>query len=109
MYKCNFSHRYRGYETNSLLRKDGEAYFTLGSKESWGFKQIHWPLVDENTRIRKDDGPEDGIPHFYADYELIKELFKEFEIESIRQVEDFHESDGQLYSSYHYHVLIKKV
>ena len=30
---------------------DGEAYFTLGSKESWGFKQIHWPLVDENTRI----------------------------------------------------------
>ena len=97
------------YELKRVLRKDGEAYFTLGSKESWGFKQIHWPLVDENTRIRKDDGPEDGIPHFYADYELIKELFKEFEIESIRQVEDFHESDGQLYSSYHYHVLIKKV
>ena len=35
-------------------------------------------LCSVDLRIRKDDGPEDGIPHFYADYELIKELFKEF-------------------------------
>lgn len=56
-----------------------------------------------------DEGPEKGIPHFYADYDLIKELFKEFKIELIEHIEDFYESNGKTYSSYHYHVLIRKI
>lgn len=96
-------------ELKRVLKKDGECYFTLGSKDTWGFKQEDWPLADPNTRIRMDEGPEKGIPHFYADYELIKELFKEFEIKNIYQVEDFTEKDDKVYSSYHYHVLIRKV
>jgi len=96
-------------ELKRVLKKDGECYFTLGSKDTWGFKQEDWPLADPNTRIRMDEGPEKGIPHFYADYDLIKELFKEFEIKTIYQVEDFYEKDCNTYSSYHYHVLIRKV
>lgn len=95
-------------ELKRVLRKNGECYITLGSKETWGFKQEDWPLVDENTRLRMEEGPEYKIPHFYADYDLIKELFKEFEIIHINHIEDFYENDGKTFSSYHYHILIKK-
>ncbi len=90
-------------ELKRILRKDGECYLTLGSKQSWGFQQ-DWPVVDENTKIRIEDGPENGIPHFYADYDLILELFKDFQIEKVFQVEEFIVAT----SSFHYHVLIRK-
>ena len=95
-------------ELKRVLKDDGEVYLTLGSKETWGFKQTDWPLVDPNTRIRMDEGPEKGIPHFYADYDLIMKLFNEFKIIKIFQLEDFYEIDGKIKNSYHYHLLIKK-
>jgi len=95
-------------EIDRVLKKDGECYLTLCSKETWGFQQEDWPLADENTRIRMDEGPEKGIPHFYADYNIITELFKNFEIKLVQHVQDFYESNGKLNNSYHYHVLIKK-
>ena len=96
-------------QLKQVLRKDGECYITLGSKETWGFKQEHWPLVDENTRLRMEEGPEYMIPHFYADYDLIKKLFNEFEILNINHIQDFYENNGKTFSSYHYHILIKKI
>lgn len=95
-------------ELKRVLKTDGECYLTLCSKETWGFKQTEWPLVDENTRIRVEDGPENGIPHFYADYELIKGLFEDFKIEDIKHIGDFYQKDGKVIESYHYHVLIRK-
>ena len=94
-------------ELKRVLRPEGECYLTLGSKETWGFKQ-DWPVVDENTKIRIEDGPENGIPHFYADYDLIQELFKNFKIELVYQLEDFYEKGGKTLNSWHYHLLIKK-
>ena len=94
-------------ELKRVLRSEGECYLTLGSKETWGFKQ-DWPVVDENTKIRIEDGPENGIPHFYADYDLIQELFKDFKIELVYQLEDFYEKNGKTLNSRHYHLLIKK-
>lgn len=96
-------------ELKRVLRKNGECYITLGSKETWGFKQEDWPLVDENTRLRMEEGPEYKIPHFYADYDLIKKLFNEFEIIHINHIEDFYENKEETFSSYHYHILIKKI
>ena len=96
-------------ELYRVLKNNGECYLTLGSKSTWGFKQDSWPLVDENTRLRMEEGPEYKIPHFYADYDLIKELFKDFKIIFINHIEDFYESNDKTYSSFHYHVLIKKV
>ena len=93
-------------ELKRVLRKDGECYLTLGSKQSWGFQQ-DWPVVDKNTKIRVEDGPENGIPHFFADYDLIVDLFKDFEIVKVFQVEEFIEKE-QTTSSFHYHVLIRK-
>ena len=46
--------------------------------------------------------------NFYADYDLIRVLFKDFKIKFINNIEDFYETNGKTYSSFHYHVLIKK-
>lgn len=94
-------------ELYRVLKENGECYFTLGSKDTWGFKQ-DWPLIDENTKEKRTPGPEYGVPHFYADYELIKDIFKKFKIEMIYQVEDFYENKENLFEEYHYHVLIRK-
>ncbi len=92
-------------ELKRVLRKGGECYLTLGSKQAWGFQQ-DWPVVDENTKIRVEDGPENWVPHFYADYNLIQDLFKDFDIVKIIQVEDFINRGGNITSSFHWHVLI---
>lgn len=95
-------------ELKRVLKKDGECYLTLGSKETWGFKQKDWPFVDENTKLRNEEGPEYMIPHFYADYNLIKELFKDFKILKIYHIEDFYKNGDNISSSFHYHILIRK-
>ena len=95
-------------ELDRVLKPNGECYLTLGSKDTYGFKQEDWPLKDSNTRIKMEEGPEYNTPHFYADYNLCKELFKDFEIVKIYQVIDYYESKDKLFDSYHYHLLIKK-
>lgn len=95
-------------EIYRVLNTSAECYVTLGSKETRGFKQSEWPLIDQNTKICMEKGPEYEVPHFYADYELIKELFKRFKILKITHVEEFWESNGVTDSSFHYHVLIRK-
>lgn len=95
-------------EVKRVLKADGECYLTLGSKETWGFKQEDWPLIDNNTKLCMKEGPEYQVPHFYADYNLVKELFADFNIISITHIEDFYENKGKIYSSFHYHVLVKK-
>ena len=90
-----------------VMKKNGECYLTLGSKNAWGFTQP-WPVVDENTKIRLEDGPENGIPHFYADLKLIKELCVDFDIISLQHIEDYI-NKGTLHScGWHWHVLLKK-
>lgn len=95
-------------EIKRVLTIDGEFYLTLASKNTWGFKQ-DWPQVDENTKLRMEEGPEYKVPHFYADYELIKELFSDFKIEFIYHVADYYEKEGKTSESWHYHVLIRKL
>lgn len=95
-------------EIKRVLKPNGECYLTLCSKDTWGFKQ-DWPMIDGNTKLRMEEGPEYKIPHFYVDYDLVKELFKEFKIIFVNHLETFYEKEGKTTSSYHYHVLIKKV
>jgi ubiquinone/menaquinone biosynthesis C-methylase UbiE len=95
-------------ELKRVLKKHGECYLTLGSKDTWGFKQENWPLVDPNTRLKMEEGPEYKTPHFYADYNLCQELFKDFEIINIWQVIDYYKTNDKVYDSYHYNLIIKK-
>ena len=96
-------------ELYRVMKNEGECYLTLSSKDTWGFKQESWPLIDDNTRLRMDEGPEYKVPHFYADYNLIKELFKKFNIINIHQEIDYYEKEDGTKESYHYHILIQKI
>lgn len=94
-------------ELKRVLKSGGECYLTLGSKETWGYKQ-NWPVVDENTKLRDEQGPEYMIPHFYADYDLIFKIFQDFDIVDIRHIGTYYTHNGKQYESYHWHVLIRK-
>lgn len=91
-----------------VLSAGAECYLTLGSKATWESNEKEWPSIDENTKLRMEEGPEYKLPHFYADYNLIKELFANFRIILITHVENFWESNGVTKSAFHYHVLVRK-
>ena len=91
------------------MKHGSECYLTLGSKDTWGFRQENWPLIDENTRLRMEEGPEYEIPHFYVDYNLAKELFSNFKIIDIYQKIGYYEKENDTKGSYHYHILIQKI
>ena len=95
-------------ELDRVMKHTGECYVTLGSKDAWGFKQENWSLIDENTRLRMEEGPEYKVPHFYADYNLVKELYSNFKIINIHQEINYHEKQNRTKESYHYHILIQK-
>ena len=92
-------------EIKRVLKPGGEAYFTVGSKESYWFNNPNCTYVDENTRIRVEDGPENGIPHFYMGDEDCSKLFNEFIIKDIRNVRVLTEYGN---FSPHYHIWLKK-
>ncbi len=92
-------------EIKRTLKPGGEAYFTLGSKESYWFNNPKCKYVDEYTRIRVEDGPENGIPHFYIGDDDCKTLFNDFTIIKIQNVRELTEYGN---FSPHYHVWLKK-
>ena len=92
-------------EIRRVLKSGGEAYFTLGSKESYWFNNPICEYVDEYTRIRVEDGPENGIPHFYIDDEDCKTLFNDFKIIKIQNVRELTQYGN---FSPHYHIWVKK-
>jgi len=93
-------------EITRTLRHDGEIYLSLCSKETWSFKDAGYPKVDENTVVKTDEGPEKGIPHFYVEINDILELFSNFEIITIRHVDDCYFA-GKQQNSKHYFITAK--
>ena len=70
-------------EIERVLKKDGELYTSMCSKESWDFSKSGFPKIDKNTVLNKEEGPENNVPHFYADLEDILKIFHNFDIEKI--------------------------
>lgn len=96
-------------EIHRILKPGGEVALTIPSKNTWGFKQ-DWPVVDENTKLNMANPIENQIPHFYADYTLIKELFKDFEllkVDEVCQCKQF-ESGRESLDSYKFIILARK-
>ena len=94
-------------QIDRVLKPQGEAYLTFGSKSSWGFKE-NWPVVDENTKIRIEDGPDNNVPHFYADPELIYNLFGNFDILDLKHIQKIEKVNEKVKTHEHYHVLVRK-
>ncbi|MGC6176677.1 class I SAM-dependent methyltransferase [Lacrimispora sp. 38-1] len=74
-------------ETERILKKGGEIYTSMCSKESWDFSKSGFPKIDKNTVLNKEEGPENNVPHFYADLEDILSIFHNFDIEKIHHID----------------------
>ena len=74
-------------EVRRVLKPEGSLFMTLCSKETWTFAESGLPRVDRNTVI-KNEGPEQGVPHYFADKADINELFTEFELLKVRHIDD---------------------
>lgn len=74
-------------EIKRVLKPKGTVFLTLCSKETYTFAETGLPRLDPNTVI-KTDGPEKGVPHFFADPKTIEELFAEFELIKVRMIDD---------------------
>ncbi|ERJ93487.1 class I SAM-dependent methyltransferase [Treponema lecithinolyticum] len=90
-----------------VLKPDGEYFVTLCSKNTWSYKEAGFPVHDENTVIKIEDGPENGIPHFFADETIVYDLFPKEELISVKHTQELI-VDGKDYGSWHYFVLGKK-
>jgi ubiquinone/menaquinone biosynthesis C-methylase UbiE len=102
-------------EMHRVLRKNGEFYVTLGSKKSSNY-QKDWPKVDENTNLRMEKGSEYKVPHFYADYDLVFDIFQDFEIMTVEEKQetfkepryDRKDKYGMVQRGWQFHILGKK-
>ncbi|MGF7057466.1 class I SAM-dependent methyltransferase [Brassicibacter mesophilus] len=95
-------------EIGRVLKDGGEFFVTVCSKNDRKFKDKRFPRIDENTTLMIEDGPEFNIPHCCVDEVLIRELFWEFELLTIRQVQDFYVIDGTQHDSWHYIIIGQK-
>lgn len=93
-------------EIKRVLKPGGTIFITLCSKETWTYAESGLPEIDDNTVI-KTDGPEQGVPHFFADKDDIKKLFSGFELVSVRHIDDCY-SEGKWKNQKHYFIEAKK-
>lgn len=92
-------------EIMRVLKPGGAIFITLCSKETWTFTESGILKVDANTVI-KTDGPEQGVPHFFADKDDIEKLFSGFELVTVRHIDDCY-SDGKWKNQKHFFIEAK--
>lgn len=94
-------------EIRRVLKPEGSVFLTLCSKDTWTFAESGLPRLDENTVV-KNDGPEQGVPHFFADSSNIMELFEDFELIKVRHIDDCYDErsrkDGKWRNQKHYFI-----
>lgn len=89
-------------EIERVLKQKGVIYTSMCSKDSWEYSKSGFPKLDENTVLIKDDGPENNVPHFYANREDILSLFHNFNIERIRHIDYCFLNGDKLDCKYYY-------
>lgn len=90
-------------EIARVMKPGGEVFISLCSKDTWSYREAGFPVIDENSVIKVEDGPENGVPHFFADREIIDSLFARFDIQSLKHVQDLI-VNGEEYGSWHYYI-----
>lgn len=97
-------------EISRVLKPGGEFYITLCSKDTWSFKSAGYPVIDENTIVKTDDGPEKDVPHFYVDFDDIMASTVQHGLEVIDMRHTDHcYFDGAQRNSKHYFILGHKI
>jgi SAM-dependent methyltransferase len=77
-------------EISRVIKKDGQIFITLNSKDSDAWALYSDRRIDEYTLL-KTEGPEVDVPHTYVDYADVLHLMKEYEILKIQQIFDYWE------------------
>lgn len=91
-------------DIKKMLKPDGEIYVNLCSKETWSFKDANFPKIDENTVIKTEEGPENGVPHFFVDLDDVKRLFEpDLQLLRVRHIDNCI-FDGIVQNNAHYHI-----
>jgi SAM-dependent methyltransferase len=94
-------------EIRRVVKPGGEIYLSLCSKDTWAYKEAGYPVIDENT-VRKTDGAEVDVPHFFVNLDDILTLFQAFDLVNVRHVDDCY-FEGQKRNSKHYFLLARRV
>ena len=89
-------------EIERVLKQGGEIYTSMCSKESWDFSKSGFPKIDENTVLIKEEGPENDVPHFYANREELLSMFHNFDIERIRHIDYCYINSEKIDCKYYY-------
>lgn len=94
-------------EVFRVLKVGGEAFVTFGSSTTLENRRDPLTFLEKNVIVKHEDGPEDGIPHFYPDAVELKEFLHRFEIieASHRQNVDLNKNEWR---GFHFFVLLKK-
>lgn len=93
-------------EIRRVLKKGGELFLTLCSKDTWSFREAGYPRLDANTVVKTGGGPEDGVPHAFVDLDDIRELFADVDLLRVRHIDDCW-FDGRRQNSKHYFLLVR--
>lgn len=94
-------------EIRRVLRPGGELYLSFCSKKAWSFAEAGFERLDANTVLKREDGPEDGIPHFFVDEESLMSLLEGIDLLSLQHIQDL-VVGGEPYGSWHYFLLGRK-
>ncbi len=94
-------------EIGRVLRPGAEYFLTLCSKNARSYKDAGFPQIDGNTVRKIEDGPENGIPHFFADDAAVADLLRDLPPINVRHVQDV-VVDSKPYGSWHYFILGRK-
>lgn len=88
-------------EITRVLKPSGKLFLTLCSKEHFAFSEEAFPRVDENT-VLKTEGAEVDVPHFFADKEIIKELFRDYRLLQVRHITECAMERGEKERSHYF-------
>lgn len=88
-------------EITRVLKPGGRIFLTLCSKAHFAFSEDGFPKVDENT-VLKTEGAEVDVPHFFADKEIIKELFRDYRLLQVRHITECAMEDGEKERSHYF-------
>lgn len=97
-------------EIKRVLKKDGELFLTLISKNTWSYQRAdQYKRIDENTILRNEHDTEMDVPHFYVDIVDIKKYFVDFNFvkKPIEQAE-YNMEDPEKFSKHFSLILSKK-
>lgn len=98
-------------EIRRILKKDGELFLTLISKNTYGFARADPSrLVDRNTLLLDERETGEAIPHFHAGESDIKPLLADgwTFVRMPRETCDFYDMDKPEYFSKHWQLLLRK-